>query len=115
MKAREWSLDEIPGDPWLKNRQDLFEHQAEGQEELFARAQGEHAMRKLVQAALKKLDSRERFILRKRFLEESPWTLRQLAEHFGLTRERVRQLQARALRKLRKELEAWGAADLMAA
>jgi len=115
MKAREWSLDEIPGDPWLKNRQDLFHHEAEGQEEQFARVQSEQAMRRLIQAALKKLDARERFILRKRFLEEPSWTLRQLAEHFGLTRERVRQLQARALRKLRKELEAWGAADLMAA
>lgn len=115
MKAREWSLDEIPGDPWLKNRQELLENQDMGQEELFAREQGEREIRKLIHAALKKLDTRERFILRKRFLEETPWTLRELAEHFGLTRERVRQLQARGLKKLRKELEAWGAADLMAA
>ena len=65
--------------------------------------------------ALKKLDPRERFIVTKRFLDESPWTLQKLGDHFGTTRERVRQLEQRALKKLRKELEPHAAAGLLPA
>ena len=53
--------------------------------------------------ALKKLDSRERFIITKRFMDDAPWTLQKLGEHFGTSRERVRQLEKRALNKLKSE------------
>ena len=54
--------------------------------------------------ALKKLDDRERFIVEKRFMDDSPWTLQKLGEHFGTSRERMRQIEKRALGKLKKEL-----------
>ncbi len=54
--------------------------------------------------ALKKLDQRERFIVEKRFMDDSPWTLQKLGEHFGTSRERMRQVEKRALGKLKKEL-----------
>jgi RNA polymerase primary sigma factor len=49
------------------------------------------------------LTPREETILRKRFGlgEEKPHTLEELGQQFGLTRERIRQIEARALRKLR--------------
>jgi len=49
------------------------------------------------------LDERERGILRLRFGLDGgePRTLEQVGEHFGLTRERIRQIEARALSKLR--------------
>ena len=56
--------------------------------------------------ALKKLDDRERFIVEKRFMGDSPWTLQKLGEHFGTSRERMRQVEKRALGKLKKELSA---------
>jgi RNA polymerase primary sigma factor len=49
------------------------------------------------------LTPREETILRKRFGigEEKAHTLEELGQQFGLTRERIRQIEARALRKLR--------------
>ena len=58
----------------------------------------------MTKKALQKLDPRERLIINKRFLEDSPWTLQKLGDHFGTSRERVRQLEKRALSKLRVEL-----------
>jgi DNA-directed RNA polymerase sigma subunit (sigma70/sigma32) len=36
-------------------------------------------------------------------MDDSPWTLQKLGDHFGTSRERVRQLEKRALAKLKKE------------
>ena len=50
------------------------------------------------------LDRREREIVRNRFgLNESrtPMTLDEVGKHYGLTRERIRQIESKALRKLR--------------
>ena len=52
------------------------------------------------------LDQRERDILRQRFgLDEhrEPRTLQQVGKHFGVSKERIRQLEARAMSKLRGE------------
>lgn len=52
--------------------------------------------------SIPKLPERERDILRKRF-DEKKWTLAMLGEHYGISRQRVRQIEQNALRKLRKE------------
>jgi len=51
------------------------------------------------------LDAREAFILERRLLAdpEEQLSLREISEHFGVSRERVRQLEVRAQRKLRTE------------
>lgn len=56
-----------------------------------------------VLAALSALSERERDVLRLRFglTGEDPHTLEQLGRHFRLTRERIRQIEAKALTKLR--------------
>ena len=54
---------------------------------------------------LDQLDARERDIIMFRYgLSQGtePLTLEQVGNHFGVTKERIRQLEARALRKLRK-------------
>jgi RNA polymerase primary sigma factor len=61
--------------------------------------------------ALSSLTAREEKVIRMRFGigETSRHTLEQLARTFGLTRERVRQIEAKALRKLRQHAGAWEA------
>jgi DNA-directed RNA polymerase sigma subunit (sigma70/sigma32) len=55
---------------------------------------------------MESLDDRSQYILRHRFgLQTETETLSALGEHFGLSRERVRQLQNRALDQLRCALE----------
>lgn len=68
-----------------------------------------------IEAALKELDDRERIILVLRFglHGEEPMTLEEIGEHFGLTRERIRQMQNRALAKLRHPSRAHNLAGLL--
>jgi len=65
---------------------------------------------------LSPLDDRERQILKLRFgLDRGePRTLEEVGEHFDLTRERIRQIEARAMSKLRHPSSDTGARDLLA-
>ncbi|MEL6609571.1 MAG: RNA polymerase factor sigma-32 [Pseudomonadota bacterium] len=56
--------------------------------------------------ALSALNEREQFIVRERKLREDPRTLESLGNELGLSKERVRQLEAAAFAKMRKNLEA---------
>jgi len=62
----------------------------------------------LVSEALESLDSREREIVARRFLTDDPETLAALGRRLHISRERVRQLSERALRKLRSAMEDHG-------
>jgi RNA polymerase sigma-32 factor len=53
----------------------------------------------------KSLNSKEKMILDARLLAEEPKTLQEVADEFGLTRERVRQIEAKLIEKLKKQLE----------
>jgi RNA polymerase primary sigma factor len=67
----------------------------------------EHTVTKMLQEMIKTLDPREATILRYRFGLDggSERTLEEVGEKFGVTRERVRQIQNIALNKLRKMIE----------
>lgn len=56
------------------------------------------------QAALTGLPDRERLIVEQRILGDTPRTLQELADEFGVSRERVRQLEQNALRRLKESL-----------
>jgi RNA polymerase sigma-32 factor len=55
-----------------------------------------------VESALAQLSPRQAIIVRRRYLQDESLTLSQLATEFGISRERVRQLEAAALTKLRQ-------------
>jgi len=57
-------------------------------------------------AALAKLDERSRMILSRRWLAESKATLHELAAEYGVSAERIRQIEANAISKLKKQLAA---------
>ena len=63
-----------------------------------------HASRQLA-AALATLDARSRDILRARWLAEEKTTLMELAERYGVSAERIRQIERNAMKKLRKHME----------
>ncbi len=103
IKAREWSLNEIVGDEKDVSALDLLADDSADQETQLMEQETEQALSAATSQALKKLDPRERFIVTKRYMEDSPWTLQKLGDHFGTSRERVRQLEKRALKKLKSE------------
>jgi RNA polymerase sigma-32 factor len=70
----------------------------------FAERQEMDQRRELLLDAMGGLNDRERLILTRRKLEEEPATLEELAAVYGVSRERVRQIEARAFEKLQKRM-----------
>ena len=60
--------------------------------------------RALLKVAMKGLNERERHILSERRLSEDPSTLEELSRVYGISRERVRQIEVRAFEKLQKSM-----------
>jgi len=56
--------------------------------------------------AVSELPAREREILQRRWLTEEPLTLEALGQHFGISKERVRQIEERAKQRMRASIEA---------
>ncbi|MCU1282636.1 MAG: polymerase sigma factor RpoH, partial [bacterium] len=81
-------------------------HEDESQEEGLLRADREHLVRKTVEAIEPSLPQRERYILRHRLLSDDPAPLGDIGRHFGVSRERVRQLELRVKQKLQRALAA---------
>jgi RNA polymerase sigma-32 factor len=74
--------------------------------------------RELLSSAMHVLNDREKHILHERRLKENPTTLEDLSTQYGISRERVRQIEVRAFEKLQKAIrgmEATGAAEAAAA
>jgi RNA polymerase sigma-32 factor len=65
-------------------------------------------MRAWLSEAMGQLSVRERYIVSQRRLIEEPRTLESLGEELGLSKERIRQLEAQAFAKMRKSLESRG-------
>src|SRR5262249_25524127 len=74
-------------------------------ENLMAEAEAAHAERKRVQHALAQLPRREREIMEQRHMGDETPSLVAMGRDFGVSRERIRQLETRARDKLRKLLE----------
>ena len=52
----------------------------------------------------KKLSGKEKYIFENRLMSDDPMTLQEIGDHFGITRERIRQIEKRLLEKLKKFL-----------
>jgi RNA polymerase sigma-32 factor len=63
-----------------------------------------HGRSRLLAGALKTLSDRERQILSERRLKDNPTTLEHLSRRYGISRERVRQIEVRAFEKLQKSV-----------
>ena len=59
----------------------------------------------LLQAAMSELNDRERHIIQERRLKDEPATLEDLSKEYGVSRERVRQIEVRAFEKLQKAMK----------
>ncbi len=83
---------------WLVDERETAEETVAAEEELGYR-------RRLLEQAMHVLNERERHILTERRLKEPPTTLEELSKHYGVSRERIRQIEVRAFEKLQKEMK----------
>ncbi len=101
MEWQDWLVDERATQDTLIAEDDELDHR-----------------RELLASAMHVLNDREKHILHERRLKESPTTLEDLSTQYGISRERVRQIEVRAFEKLQKAIrgmEATGAAEAAAA
>jgi RNA polymerase sigma-32 factor len=82
--------------------QDALPDETDSQEVVIARRQELSIRKALLSGALKILNKREHHIIVERWLKDKQTTLEELSQHHGISRERVRQIEVRALEKLRK-------------
>ncbi|MBX6367197.1 MAG: RNA polymerase sigma factor RpoH [Rhodospirillales bacterium] len=86
--------------------QDWLVDETPTQEALLGERQELGIRRDLLVKAMKMLNDRERHILAERRLKDNPTTLEDLSQKYGISRERVRQIEVRAFEKLQKAIKA---------
>lgn len=74
------------------------------QEELLGEHQEAAILQRQIGSALEQLNDKERYIIEQRVAADDPLTLQEIAEHFSISRERVRQIEERARKKLKELL-----------
>ena len=82
----------------------LVDEQANQEEELAEREEFDMRLRLLRQAMDSQLNEREKRIFEARRLREPPLTLEELSKEFGVSRERIRQIEMRAFEKVQKAM-----------
>jgi RNA polymerase sigma-32 factor len=85
--------------------QDWLADDSDSQESVLAESEELDNRRKALTQALGVLNERERRIFEARRLADNPVTLEELAEEFGVSRERVRQIEVRAFEKVQKAVK----------
>ena len=88
MEWQDWLVDDTPN-----------------QEAKLADSQELGQRKQMLAQALKQLTERERHIIVERRLAEEPKTLEDLSDKYGISRERVRQIEVRAFDKLQKAMK----------
>lgn len=100
---RDFSLDSYVAEdesPLL----DFLPDESESQETTLIKKEETALVQRTIAGALEKMNSRERFIIENRVMADNPMTLQEVGDYFHITRERVRQLEKQALKKLQLAL-----------
>jgi RNA polymerase sigma-32 factor len=101
LSGHDVSLDAPRSQDDERKQSNLLASDGPSQEDLYGDGQEEDSRKALLLEALKHLDTRERAILKARHMSARPITLGALGKRFGISRERVRQLELRAVAKIR--------------
>jgi len=104
MSSRDLSLDAPLDEDHELTHLDLLQEDSLNQEEALAQQQEKKIRERDIQSALKRLNEKEVYVIKNRIMADSPLTLREIGNHLKLSRERVRQIEGEALKKLKKEI-----------
>ena len=85
--------------------QDWLVDESDNQEEMLAQSEEQQMRHGLLVEAMDKLTDRERRVFEARRLQDDPVTLEDLSQEFGVSRERIRQIEVRAFDKVQKAVK----------
>ncbi|MEI6126300.1 MAG: sigma factor-like helix-turn-helix DNA-binding protein, partial [Pseudomonadota bacterium] len=99
------SLDHPVGDDWRETRGDMLSSDTE----LFDKKIADHEFQEIFNRKLlefkKLVDKKEFEILETRILSDSPVTLQSIGDKYGISKERVRQVESRLIGKIKQYME----------
>jgi len=107
LNNRDLSLDAFIDEDGELSHLDVLAYEGESQEESLIKKQETALVKRNIAGVLAKLSERERYIIRNRIMSETPETLQEIGDRFKITRERARQVEKEALKKMRHAILPW--------
>lgn len=101
MSSHDFSLEADIQEGGRQTHKDLLPSQESSAEEALGAQELHRLLHRKVDDVLPTLNDKERYIVHHRLLTEDPETLQCIGDHFGISRERARQIEGNVLRKLR--------------
>jgi RNA polymerase sigma-32 factor len=100
MSSRDLSLDASVSDDGDSTHMDQLTYDGEDQETALIRKEERELVQHNIAGALAGLNEKETFIIHHRVMADNPLTLQAIGDRYHITRERARQIEKQALRKL---------------
>lgn len=94
------SLDACVSDDNDSTIGDRLVHEGEDQESALIKKEERALVQRNIAGALAMLNEKESFIVKNRLMADNPMTLQEIGEHYNFTRERARQIESQAIKKL---------------
>jgi RNA polymerase sigma-32 factor len=104
LEARDVSLDVSANEEGRATLLDGLTDAGPTQEDRYMEEERKDALKGALESAVASLDDRERFIVEQRLMADEETSLAEIGRQLGVSRERARQLEARAKAKLKKQL-----------
>ena len=104
ISGSDYSLNSPVTDDSSGEWQDWLEDDTQNQEASFADTEEYLIKKNILSDSLEYLNERERDIISERQLSENPLTLEELSKRYGVSRERIRQIEAKAFEKLQTKM-----------
>jgi RNA polymerase sigma-32 factor len=111
LSSRDASLDARVRDVARGTQIDLLRSSGASQESRLSEMEERELVRGSVSRAMGDLNEKERYVVVNRLMSEEPTTLQEIGHHFRISRERARQIERNALRKIRAALLENGVLD----
>ena len=104
MGSRDVSLHEFIGDDGENSHIDFLAFEGENQEVSLIKNEERSLVKQNITAALATLNERETYIILNRVMADNPETLQKIGDKYNITRERARQIEKQALKKVQLAL-----------
>jgi len=104
MGARDVSLNEIINDESDNSHLDFLAYEGDNQEVSLIKNEEKSLVQRNIAGALAHLNERESYIILNRVMADDPKTLQEIGEKYNISRERARQIEKQALKKMQLAL-----------